>query len=38
MGGILEIGRSTYRRQNLLGDLFIVCHTDSSYFKSNRRK
>ena len=38
MGGILEIGRSTYRRQNLLGDLFIVCHTDSSYFKSNHRK
>ena len=32
MGGILEIGRSTYCRQNLLGDLFIVCHTDSSYF------
>ena len=26
MGGILEIGRSTYRRQNLLGNLFIVCH------------
>ncbi len=23
MGGILEIGRSTYRRQNLLGDLFL---------------
>ena len=32
MGGILEIGRSTYCRQNLLADLFIVCHTDSSYF------